>query len=270
MVEHKLDEPLHWRKPRTVFVNSMSDLFHEHLSDGDIIKVAEVMHKASWHTFQVLTKRHERMADLLNSQLQFCARDTHIWWGVSVENCKVGLPRIDHLRLADAAVRFLPVEPLLEDMGNLNLEGIHWVIVGGESGPRARDFDLGWARSIVRQCREQRVPCFVKQLGTRPVEDAIPIKLSDYKGGNPAEWPSDLRVREFPDGSEPQTRKDRAAATHRSGKQITPKLKSIRSQQDPALAAQRRNAALKAWATRRAQARADAENKNGQMKKGQK
>ena len=269
LVEHKLDEPLHWRKPRTVFVNSMSDLFHEHLSDGDIIKVAEVMHKANWHTFQVLTKRHERMADLLNSQLQFCARDTHIWWGVSVENRKVGLPRIDHLRSADAAVRFLSVEPLLEDMCDLNLQGIHWVIVGGESGPRARDFDLGWARSIVRQCREQRVPCFVKQLGTRPFEDAIPIKFSDYKGGNPAEWPPDLRVREFPDGNEPQTRKDRAVATHRSGK-ITPKLKSIRSQQDPALAAQRRNAALKAWATRRAQARADAENKNGQMKKGQK
>ena len=204
LVEHKLDEPLHWRKPLMIFVNSMSDLFHEHLSEADIVSVAEVMHKANWHTFQVLTKRHERMADLLSSKLQFCARDPHIWWGVSVENREVGLPRVEHLRSADAAVRFLSIEPLLEDMGDLNLDFIDWVIVGGESGHRARSFDLQWARSIVSQCRAGRVPCFVKQLGSRPTEGGMPVTLADFKGGEPAEWPQDLRVREFPEDIEPQ------------------------------------------------------------------
>jgi protein gp37 len=100
-----------------IFVNSMSDLFHPHLPDADILRVADVMHRANWHVFQVLTKRSERMRDLLNSDLQFCARDFHIWWGVSVEDRKCGLVRIDHLRSADAAVRFLSVEPLLENLG---------------------------------------------------------------------------------------------------------------------------------------------------------
>src|SRR5438445_12176733 len=149
LVEHKLEEPLRWRKPRLIFVNSMSDLFHEHLPDADIITVAEVMHRANWHTFQILTKRHERMRDLLNSQLQFCTRDKHIWWGVSVEDQKSGLLRIEHLQRADAAARFLSIEPLLQDMGNLNLDGIHSAIVGGECGQSAREFDLHWARFIV-------------------------------------------------------------------------------------------------------------------------
>jgi protein gp37 len=120
------------------------------------------MHRATLHTFQVLTKRHERMEELLNSRLQFCAKDRHIWWGVSVENRKFGLPRILRLRSADVAVRFLSIEPLLEDMGVLDLGGLRWVIVGGESGPRARQFDLEWGRSIIRQCLQQKVPCFVK------------------------------------------------------------------------------------------------------------
>jgi protein gp37 len=198
LVEHKLEEPLHWRKPRLVFVNSMSDLFHEHLPDSDIIRVAEVMHRATPHTFQVLTKRHERLADLLNSKLQFCAKDRHIWWGVSVENRKSGLPRIECLRSADVAVRFLSIEPLLECMGVLNLDGFHWAIIGGESGPRARQFDVAWGRSIIRQCLEQKVPCFVKQLGTKPFKNGAPLKLGDYKGAEWNEWPLDLRVRQYP------------------------------------------------------------------------
>ena len=202
LVEHKLEEPIHWRKPQMIFVNSMSDLFHEHLSDADIIMVAEVMHRANWHVFQVLTKRSERMRDLLNSKLQFCARDPHIWWGVSVENRKSGLPRIENLRSADVAVRFLSIEPLLECLGALDLSGIHWVIVGGESGHGARPFDLQWARSIIGQCREQHVPCFVKQIGRRPVDGSIPIAHSDPKGGDPQEWPEDLRLREFPESTE--------------------------------------------------------------------
>jgi protein gp37 len=199
LVEHKLEEPLHWRKPQMIFVNSMSDLFHEHLQDADIIRVAEVMHRANWHVFQVLTKRSERMCALLNSKLRFCARDSHIWWGVSVENRQSGLPRIEHLRSADVAVRFLSIEPLLEYLGVLDLSGIHWAIVGGESGHGARPFDLQWGRAIVSQCRAQNVPCFVKQVGTRPVCDGSPVVLTDFKGGDPSEWPEDLRVRQFPE-----------------------------------------------------------------------
>lgn len=198
LVEHKLEDPLRWRKPQMAFVNSMSDFFHEHLPDADIIRVADVMHRAYRHIFQVLTKRSERMRDLLNSQLQFCARDPHIWWGASVENHKSGVPRIEHLRSADVAVRFLSIEPLLEDIGDLDLHGIHWVIVGGESGHGARPFGLQWARSIVSQCRAQRVPCFVKQVGTWPICDGSRVALADFKGGDPAEWPEELRVREFP------------------------------------------------------------------------
>jgi protein gp37 len=198
LVEHKLEEPLHWRKPQMIFVNSMSDLFHERLPETDILKVAQVMHRANWHVFQVLTKRSERLRDLLNSQLRFCARDSHIWWGVSVEDKKYGLPRIEHLRSADVAVRFVSIEPLLEYLGALDLSGIHWAIIGGESGHGARPFDLGWGRSIVSQCREQGVPCFMKQIGRSPVNGGSPIAHSDPKGGDPQEWPEDLRVREFP------------------------------------------------------------------------
>jgi protein gp37 len=248
LVEHKLEEPLHWRKPQLIFVNSMSDLFHEHLPDADILRVAEIMHRANWHTFQVLTKRSERLRDLLNSQLQFCARAPHIWWGVSVENRKSGLPRIDHLRSGDAAVRFLSVEPLLENIGNLNLNCIHWVIVGGESGHGARPFDLGWARSIVSQCRDQRVPCFVKQIGRRPVEGGVPFAISDFKGGDPQEWPQELRVREFPKRTDLQIQNHHPVSERPIGSP-----KGARSQQELAFSAKRHDAALKAWATRHAE-----------------
>ena len=134
LVPEKLAEPLKWGTPRMVFVNSVSDLFHQGVSEDYIHQVCEVMRKADWHIFQVLTKRSERMRDLLNGPLAEFAGLGNVWWGVSVENKKHGLPRIDHLRQAPAAVRFLSIEPLLEDLGAINLDGISWAIVGGESG----------------------------------------------------------------------------------------------------------------------------------------
>jgi protein gp37 len=148
-----------------IFVNSMSDLFHEEVPDDYIVAVARVMMTAKWHTYQVLTKRSERLRGLLNSRLQFAATQSHIWWGVSVENRRYGLPRIEDLRTATASVRFLSVEPLLEDLGRLNLRGIHCVIVGGESGPGARPMKKEWVISIRDQCRESGVPFFFKQWG---------------------------------------------------------------------------------------------------------
>lgn len=165
LVPEKLEEPLKWKSSRLVFVNSMSDLFHQGVPDDYIVKVAEVMSTANWHTFQVLTKRSDRMRDLLNSKLQFAAHHAHIWWGVSVENQKHGLPRVEHLRASDVAVRFLSIEPLLEELGLLNLSGIHWVIVGGESGHGARPMRKEWVTSVRKQCREARVPFFFKQWG---------------------------------------------------------------------------------------------------------
>ena len=123
-VPEKLAEPLRWTKPKMIFVNSMSDLFHEEVPDDYIVEVAAVMRTANWHTYQVLTKRSERLRDLLHGPLRLRGERPHIWWGVSVENRQHGLPRIDHLRSAPAAVRFLSVEPLLEDLGTIDLDGI--------------------------------------------------------------------------------------------------------------------------------------------------
>jgi protein gp37 len=165
LVPEKLAEPLRWSSPKTVFVNSMSDLFHEHVPDAYIEQVVRVMELANWHTYQVLTKRSERLRDLLASKLSIASKLDHIWWGVSVEDRKYGVPRIAHLRQALAPVRFLSIEPLLEDVGKLELKGIHWVIVGGESGAGARPMKEEWVNSIRRQCRAARVPFFFKQWG---------------------------------------------------------------------------------------------------------
>ena len=165
LVPEKLTEPLSWRRPRMIFVNSMSDLFHEQVPDDYIAEVAKVMARANWHTFQVLTKRSRRMMELLNDRLRDAAKRTHIWWGVSVENRKHGLPRVAHLRSATARVHFLSIEPLLEDLGAVPLAGVSWVIVGGESGPGARPMQKEWALSIRDQCRRARVPFFFKQWG---------------------------------------------------------------------------------------------------------
>jgi len=165
LVPEKLTEPLRWREPRTIFVNSMSDLFHTDVPDEYVAAVAEVMVFANWHTFQILTKRSARMRDLLMTKLRFAAEQRHIWWGVSVENRKHGLPRIEHLQSAPAAMRFLSVEPLLEDVGQLKLDSVHWVIVGGESGPGARPMKENWVLSLRDQCRASGVAFFFKQWG---------------------------------------------------------------------------------------------------------
>jgi protein gp37 len=165
LVPEKLTEPLRWRQPRMVFVNSMSDLFHEDVPDDYIEIVARVMQQANWHTYQLLTKRSQRMHDLLRGRLRFAAGLDHIWWGVSVENRKHGLPRIADLRAAPAAVRFLSIEPLLEDIGQIDLKGIAWVIVGGESGAGARPMKEEWVLALRDQCRKAGVPFFFKQWG---------------------------------------------------------------------------------------------------------
>jgi protein gp37 len=165
LVPEKLMEPLRWRAPRRVFVNSMSDLFQDGVPDNYIQSVADVMVQAHWHTYQILTKRSPRMRDLLKTKLRYAAAKPHIWWGTSVEDKKYGVPRIEHLRSAPARVRFLSIEPLLEDLGALNLSGIDWVIVGGESGPGARPMKREWVISVRRQCRQQNVPFFFKQWG---------------------------------------------------------------------------------------------------------
>lgn len=165
LIPEKLAEPLKWGTPKTIFVNSMSDLFHKDVPDSYIEHVARVMEMANWHTYQVLTKRSERLRDLLSTRLTFAAGLEHIWWGVSVEDQKYGLPRISHLQQAPAAVRFLSVEPLLEDLGEVELSGIHWMIVGGESGAGARPMDEAWVLRIRDQCHTAQVPFFFKQWG---------------------------------------------------------------------------------------------------------
>lgn len=165
LVPEKLAEPLRWAKPSMIFVNSMSDLFHEGVDDDYVIAVTRVMMQADWHHYQVLTKRSERMRDLLGTKLAFAKAARHIWWGVSVENRKQGLPRIVHLRRTKVPVRILSIEPLLEDLGKIDLRGIGWVIVGGESGAGARPMLREWVISIRDQCERAGVPFFFKQWG---------------------------------------------------------------------------------------------------------
>jgi protein gp37 len=148
-----------------IFVNSMSDLFHEKVPDEYIEQVVKVMLAARWHTFQVLTKRADRLNQLLQGPLKFATTAKNIWWGVSVENKRDGVPRIKQLQSAPAAVRFLSVEPLLEDVGRLNLKGISWVIVGGESGPHSRPMKTEWVTSVKSQCELSGVAFFFKQWG---------------------------------------------------------------------------------------------------------
>lgn len=152
--------PFKWRKPQTIFVNSMSDLFHEKVPDEFILRVFNVMNAANWHQYQVLTKRAERLAHL-SSQLPWAS---NIWMGVSVENANYRF-RIDHLRNTEAKVKFLSLEPLLGHIQDMNLEGIDWVIVGGESGPMARPMSESWVIDIRNQCLRTSIPFFFKQWG---------------------------------------------------------------------------------------------------------
>lgn len=165
LVPEKLEEPLKWRKPRFIFVNSMSDLFHADVPIGFIEQAADVMRRADWHVYQVLTKRASRLRELTSGPLRDIAQLPYIWWGVSVEDRKYGVPRISELQAAPVAVRFLSIEPLLEDVGELDLAGIHWVIVGGESGRHARPMEPKWVESIRDQCLTSDIPFFFKQWG---------------------------------------------------------------------------------------------------------
>jgi len=242
LIPSKLDEPLHWRKPRRVFVNSMSDLFHEALSDEAIDQVFAVMALADQHTFQVLTKRPARMLAYISSrprdriypQMVVLASEqvpggltrqredwplSNVWLGVSVEDQATADERIPLLLQTPAAVRFCSYEPALGPVDfspywlggacwacgaykaqcecgeTAKLRRLDWLIVGGESGPGARPFDIAWARSAIAQCREAGVPVFMKQVGARPV--GIPWPMTG-KGGDPIQWPLDIQVREFP------------------------------------------------------------------------
>jgi protein gp37 len=161
ILPERLLEPLRKKKPTTYFVNSMSDLFHERVSFEYIEQVFDVIERANQHTFQVLTKRGERMAKFFRSR----PTPSNAWLGVSVEDKKYGVPRIDVLREVDARIRFLSIEPLLEDIGEIDLSGIHWVIVGGESGPKARAMKQEWVEQIRRQCQANNVAFFFKQWG---------------------------------------------------------------------------------------------------------
>jgi protein gp37 len=208
--EDRIRAPLRWRKPRMVFVNSMSDLFHEDVSFHVIDDVFDVMARADRHTFQVLTKRPQRMiewADSTNARHDDILGGwdgrrpiPNVWLGVSVEDQRTADERIPLLLQVPAAVRFLSVEPmlgpvtlnpwLLSEHGRRLIgakPGTAWVIVGAESGPGARPCELGWIRSIVEQCRAAHVACFVKQ-----------VQVNGRLSRDPAEWPADLRVREWP------------------------------------------------------------------------
>jgi protein gp37 len=158
--EHVLDVPLRWRKPQTVFVNSMSDLFHAKVPVHFIRRIFDVMRQAHWHRFQVLTKRSERLAEL-GPRLHW---PDNVWMGVSVEN-EDFVGRIDHLRMCGATVKFLSLEPLIGPIEGLDLAAIDWVIVGGESGPGARAMQKEWVTAVREQCALAHVPFFFKQWG---------------------------------------------------------------------------------------------------------
>jgi protein gp37 len=188
--EHMLEVPLAWKKPRKIFVNSMSDLYHAEVPEAFIRRVFDTMTRAHWHQYQILTKRAERLEQLAPS----LPWGPHIWQGVSVENAEYTC-RIDHLRRTEARVKFLSIEPLLGPIPALDLSGIDWVIVGGESGGNCRPMELDWVAGIRAACERQDVPLFVKQTGEKL---ARRLKLKSKKGGDPSEWPAALRVRQFP------------------------------------------------------------------------
>lgn len=232
--EQTLKQPLHWKKPRLVFPCSMTDLFGEFHTDGQIEKVFNVMYRAKAHTFIVLTKRAERMYDFVSkSAFLSNAPLDNVWFLVSVEDQKNADERIPWLLKTPAAVRGVSYEPALGPVDFCGLKGgtfdglsgrdfeqifgddmtpsLDWLIIGGESGPRARPFDVQWARDVIKQCKAAGTSCFVKQVGGapgftsgsldrqgKPFTTLSPLYLHDSKGGDWNEWPEDLRVRQYP------------------------------------------------------------------------
>jgi protein gp37 len=209
------NEPLKWNeqakadgRQHRVFCASMADVFEvvpmvdgadtrSYIMENERARLWDLISATPYLDWQLLTKRPEKIRNLIRP-LWKTAPNTNVWLGTSVEN-RATLHRIIELRHSKAVVRFLSLEPLIEDLGELDLDGIQWVIVGGESGPKARPCAIGWLRDIVRQCKAAGVSVFVKQLGSRPTNrEGEPHPLRHRKGEDPAEWPEDLRVQEFP------------------------------------------------------------------------
>jgi protein gp37 len=160
----RIEQPLAWKRPRSIFVNSMSDLFHKEVPRNLLDRVFDVMEQANWHVFQVLTKRSSRLRTYLADRYHLEAAPSHIWLGASIEDAQ-RLSRLEHIRQAAARTKFLSLEPLLGPLGSLDLTGIDWVIVGGESGPQHRPIEIEWVREIRDQCNAQGVSFFFKQWG---------------------------------------------------------------------------------------------------------
>lgn len=161
LMPDRVDQPFSRKKPTVYFVNSMSDLFHADVPSDFIDNVFDTIQRTPWHTYQILTKRADRLVEYFGRK----QLPSNVWLGVSVEDKKYGVPRIDELRKVDASIRFLSIEPLLEDLGEIDLSNIHWVIVGGESGPKARPMKEQWVENIRVQCENQNAHFFFKQWG---------------------------------------------------------------------------------------------------------
>jgi protein gp37 len=184
----RLYQPLRWREPRMIFVNSMSDLFHKEVPFNFVDQVFDTMEQAHWHKFQILTKRSSRLRSYVNARYADGSAPPHVWLGTSIENGSKR-SRARHLQATRATVRFLSIEPLLGPIGKVDLQDIHWVIVGGESGPRARPMLVEWAREVRDQCRAAKVPLFFKQWGgLRPKSGG---RLLDGREWN--QWPKPQR-----------------------------------------------------------------------------
>ena len=180
----RLSQPLQRKKPTVYFVNSMSDLFHEGVSDNFLDDVFSVVRKTPQHTYQILTKRADRLP------VYFATRNcpSNVWLGVSIEDRAYGLPRIEHLRQVNVGIRFLSIEPLLEDLGEFDLSGIHWVIVGGESGPKARPMKKEWVEKIRLQCDADSIAFFFKQWGGWGVDGKKRAKKHNGRELNGQTW----------------------------------------------------------------------------------
>jgi len=192
LVDDALDQPLRWQRPRMIFVNSMSDLFHERVPDEFIRRVWTVMRKAERHTFQILTKRTARAREFMVDH----PAPPNAWVGASIEDQKRCDERLRDVSMFNAEVRCVSAEPLIGPV-EFDFESwpVDWVIVGGESGPRARVCEPEWIESIVDECERYLIPVFVKQLGA---VTASQRRFEHRKGGEPSEWPESLRVREYP------------------------------------------------------------------------
>ena len=206
LVPELLDRPLHWKKPRRIFVNSMSDLFHEDVPEDFIFQCYQQMGAAFWHTYQILTKRPQRALEILpriSERLHAEGRTRleywkHVWLGVSCEDQKTADERLMILRDIPNAMPWVSYEPALAGVDfSVHLDFLRWIVCGGESGPSARPFNIQWARDVIQQCRSTGTKVFFKQAGSNAVLDNKRIRLMDRKGGDWSEWP-ELKVREYP------------------------------------------------------------------------